>query len=82
MTPERACFHLRLLENGEHALLHAEITAALHADAPLSDLLLDLSVCRNDAELHHVLHEYLLDNPADMNAVEAMLRREISDRFQ
>ena len=82
MTPERAHVHLLLLDNGDRALLDAEIRAALQADLPLSDLLLDLSVCRNDAELRHVLHEYLLDHPADMNAVESMLRAEIGARWQ
>ena len=81
MTPERARFHLILLEHGERTLLDAEVNAALAADAPLSDLLLDLSVCRNDAELHHVLHEYLLDHPADIAAVEALLREEITARY-
>ena len=82
MTPERARFHLLLLQNGERSLLDAEIAAALAADAPLSDLLLDLSVCRDAAELNSVLHEYLLDHPADEGAVEAMLRAEIAARFQ
>ena len=80
MTPERAHVHLLLLDNGDRALLDAEIRAALQADLPLSDLFLDLSVCRNDAELRHVLYEYLLDHPADMNAVESMLRAEIGAR--
>lgn len=82
MTPERAQFHLLLLQSGERALLDAEIAAALAADAPLSDLLLDLSVCRSEAELCHVLHEYLLDHPADTAAVEAMFRAEIGARWQ
>ena len=81
MTPERALFHLCLLENGERALLDAEVSEALAADAPLTDLLLDLSVCTDDAEISHVLQEYLLDHPADMATVEAMLRREICARY-
>lgn len=82
MTPERARFHLLLLQSGERTLLNAEIAAALAADAPLSDLLLDLSVCRDDKETGSVLNEYLLDHPADAAAVEAMLRQEISSRFR
>ena len=82
MTPERAKFHLCLLKCGEHALLDAEINEALISDAPLSDLMLDLSLCRSDEELGHTLHEYLLDHPADMAAVEALLRQELTGRFQ
>jgi len=82
MTPERARFHLLLLQSGERALLDAEIAAALAADEPLSDLLLDLSVCRDDKETGSVLNEYLLDHPADAAVVEAMLRQEISSRFR
>ncbi len=82
MTPERAKFHLCLLENGDRTQLDAEVNAALEADGPLSDLILALSVSTGDEEMHHALHEYLLDHPADMHAVENMLRSELSSRFR
>lgn len=82
MTPERVKFHLLLLQSGERALLDAEVSAELEADAPLSDLILDLSLCRDDGETIHALHEYLLAHPADAAAVEAMLRAEIARRWQ
>ncbi len=82
MTPERAKFHALLLEQGDRSLFDRELTAALEEEAPLSALTLDLSVCTSLEETLHVLHEYLLDHPADMNAVEAMLRAELSHRYE
>ena len=81
MTPERAHFHLLLLEAGERTLLDAELRAIQEADAPLTGLPLALSVCVNDAETRFALQDYLLDHPADPDAVEDMLRAEASRRY-
>jgi len=82
MSPERVKLHALLLENGERRLLDRELTDALEAEDPLSPLTLDLSVCTDDAQTLHVLHEYLLDHPADMAAVEALLRQELCSRYE
>ena len=77
MTSERAHFHLLMLEAGECRLFHAELNAALEAEEPLSELTLALSLCTRAEEYIHVLREYLLDHPADMDAVDRMVRREL-----
>lgn len=80
MTPERAQFHLLLLEAGEGRLFHSEMNAALEAENPLSELMLALSLCGSDEESMRVLREYLLDHPAEMTLVEHMLRQELRAR--
>lgn len=80
MTPERAQFHLLLLEAGEGWLFHSEMNAALEAENPLSELMLALSLCGSDEESMRVLREYLLDHPAEMTLVEHMLRQELRAR--
>ena len=82
MTPERAQFHLLMLEAGENSLFLAELNAALEAEEPLSELTMALSLCRSDAESMHVLREYLQDHPADMDTVDRMVRKELRDRLQ
>ena len=82
MTPERAHFHLLMLEAGECRLFHAELNAALEKEEPLSDLTLGLSLCGSDEESMHVLREHLLDHPADADAVDRMVREELRDRLQ
>ena len=57
MSPERVKLHALLLENGERRLLDRELADALEAEDPLSPLTLDLSVCTDDAQTLHVLHE-------------------------
>ena len=81
MTPERAHFHLLMLEAGEIRLFHAELNAALETEEPLSELTLALSLCTRAEEYIHVLREYLLDHPADMDAVERMVRQELRARL-
>ena len=82
MTPERVQFHLLMLESGEHGLFEAELNVALEEEEPLSELTLALSLCRSDVDSMHVLREYLLDHPADMDAVDCMVREELHDRLQ
>ena len=82
MTPERAHFHLLMLEAGECRLFHEEMNAALEAESPLTDLTLALSLCGSDEEIMHVLREHLLDHPADADAVDRMVREEMRDRLQ
>ena len=82
MTPERVQFHLLMLESGEQSLFEAELNVALEEEEPLSDLTLALSLCRSDEESMHVLREYLLDHPADMDAVDRMVREALHDRLQ
>lgn len=81
MTPERAHFHMLMLEAGECRLFHAELNAALETEEPLSELTLALSLCTRAEEYIHVLREYLLDHPADMDAVERMVRQELRARL-
>ena len=82
MTPERAQFHLLMLEAGERRLFQTELNAALEGEAPLSDLMLALSLCGSEEETLHVLREHLLDHPADINMVDRMVREELRDRLQ
>ena len=81
MTPERAHFHQLMLEAGEIRRFHAELNAALETEEPLSELTLALSLCTRAEEYIHVLREYLLDHPADMDAVERMVRQELRARL-
>lgn len=82
MTPERAQFHLLMLEAGERKLLEQELNALLEAENPLSGLTLALSLCSNEADALHALREYLLDHPADMVEVERMVRAELRIRLE
>ena len=82
MTPERAHFHLLMLEAGECRLFHAELNSALEKEEPLSELTLALSLCGHEEESRQVLQEYLLDHPADTEAVDCMVREELRDRLQ
>ena len=82
MTPERAQFHLLMLEAGESRLFQMELNAALEAEEPLSDLTLALSLCGSDEESMHVLRAYLLDHPVDMTLVGHMLRQELRARLE
>lgn len=81
MTAERAKFHQLLLEMGEQALFDRELAERLESEEPLSELSLALAVCASREETLHVLHEYLLDHPADEAAVERMMRQELCGRY-
>ncbi len=80
LTPERARFHALLLEAGERTLLDRELADALEKENPLSDLALSLTLCRDDGETLHVLHEYVLDHPANEVQVERLLLSEMRRR--
>ena len=82
MTSERVQFHLLMLEAGECRLFHEELNAALETEEPLSDLTLALSLCGSNEETMHVLREYLLDHPANVDTVDGMIREELHVRLQ
>ena len=82
MTPERAQFHLYMLEADERSLFDRELCDALEEENPLSELTLALSLCRDKAETLHALHGFLLDHPADMAVVDRMLREEFFGRLE
>ena len=82
MSPERAKFHALLLAMGDGALFDRELAEALENESPLSDLTLALATCVSRDETLHVLHEYLLDHPADEAAVSCMVRRELRGRWE
>lgn len=77
MTPERICFHLLMLEAGDGSRYAEELNAALEAENPLPDLTLALSLAKDAEECCHVMREYLMDYPADMNEVERQVRAEL-----
>lgn len=82
MTPERAQFHVLMIEAGDPRLFDIELAAALEAENPLSDLTLALSLCSTEADTLHTLREHLLDHPADMTEVERMVRAELRIRLE
>ena len=82
MTPERAAFHVLLLESGETECFDQELNETLERETSLSGLILELSLCGSREAALHVLRDFLLDHPADMAVVDRMLREEFFSRLE
>ena len=66
MTPEQAQYYLLMLRMGEYEEYDAALDRLLVEQDPLSPLVLELAFCMSDRrETISVLHNFLLDHPAD-----------------
>ena len=66
MTPEQAQYYLLMLRMGEYEEYDAFLDRLLLEQDPLSPLVLELAFCMSDRrETISVLHNFLLDHPAD-----------------
>ena len=66
MTPEQAQYFLLMLRMGEYDEYDAFLDRLLVEQDPLSPLVLELAFCMSDRrETISVLHNFLLDHPAD-----------------
>ena len=83
MTPEQAQYFLLMLRMGEYDEYDAFLDRLLVEQDPLSPLVLELAFCLSDRrETISVLHNFLLDHPADekllMNQQLDWVRRQYS----
>lgn len=70
MTPEQAQTHLMMLRLGQYDAYDRELDRLLEEQDPLSPLVLELAFCMSDRrQTISVLHNFLLDHPADQDAV-------------
>lgn len=66
MTPEEAQYYLLMLRFGEYDEYDRALDRLLEEQEPLSPLVLELAFCMSDRqETISVLHNFLLDHPAD-----------------
>ena len=85
MTPEQAQYHLLMLRMGEYEEYDAALDRLLVEQDPLSPLVLELAFCMSDRrETISVLHNFLLDHPADeaqlMESQLAYVRKKYSEK--
>lgn len=70
MTPEQAQHHLTMLKLGECDEYDRALDRLLLEQDPLSDLVLELACCMSDRrQTISVLHNFLLDHPADQQVL-------------
>ena len=85
MTPEQAQYFLLMLRMGEYEEYDAFLDRLLLEQDPLSPLVLELAFCMSDRrETISVLHNFLLDHPADevqlMEHQLAYVRKKYSEK--
>ena len=85
MTPEQAQYYLLMLRMGEYDEYDAALDRLLVEQDPLSPLVLELAFCMSDRrETISVLHNFLLDHPADeaqlMESQLAYVRKKYSEK--
>ena len=85
MTPEQAQYFLLMLRMGEYEEYDAALDRLLLEQDPLSPLVLELAFCMSDRrETISVLHNFLLDHPADetqlMESQLAYVRKKYSEK--
>ena len=85
MTPEQAQYYLLMLRMGEYDEYDAFLDQLLLEQDPLSPLVLELAFCMSDRrETISVLHNFLLDHPADetqlMESQLAYVRKKYSEK--
>ena len=79
MTPEQAQYYLLMLRMGEYDEYDAFLDRLLLEQDPLSPLVLELAFCMSDREQTiSVLHNFLLDHPADDSQVCGRLLRDMA----
>ena len=85
MTPDEAQYYLLMFRLGEYAEYDQALDKLLEEQDPLSPLVLELAFCMSDRrETISVLHNFLLDHPADerklMESKLAWVRRQYSEK--
>ncbi len=81
MTPEKIQLYQLMLESGERRTFDLALEAALQEEN-LCGVVLELALCKDEAETLHVMRAYLLDHPPDMAQVEVLVRSELRDRLE
>ena len=82
MTPEEVMLYYRLLLVDMPERYEAALAQHLEQEEPLSELVLALSVCRDRQETLDVLDHHLHSCQPDLEAVEALLREEVTGRYE
>ena len=85
MAPEQAQYYLLMLRMGEYDEYDVALDRLLVEQDPLSPLVLELAFCMSDRrETISVLHNFLLDHPADeeqlMESQLAYVRKKYSEK--
>ena len=82
MTAETVMYYSAMLQVGLGDDFYRAFDKALEEEEPLSDLTLSLCDCISDANaVLHILHEYILDNPADEYAVRNLILEDLRGRL-
>lgn len=82
MTPEQAAYHMLMLELDLAQEYEQELDRLLEEQDPLSPLVLDLAFCMSDRrQTISVLHNFLLDHPADEEQVCDMILADMTRRY-
>ena len=83
MTPEQAQYYLTLLKLGESEEYDRALDRLLEEQEPLSDLVLELAFCMSDRrQTISVLHNFLLDHPADQQILCDAFLKGLRQRYQ
>ena len=83
MTPEQAQYYLTLLKLGEYDEYDQALDRLLEEQDPLSDLVLELAFCMSDRrQTISVLHNFLLDHPADRQVLYDAYLTGLRKRYQ
>lgn len=82
MTPERAAYHLLMLQVGLREAFDQEFDEALENEDPLSKLILDLTSHASDINgCISVLQNFCCDHPPDIDAVYDLVWQDLCTRF-
>lgn len=82
MTPEQAMYHKLMLPLGLDDEYDRELDRLLEEQDPLSPLVLELAFCQSDRrETISVLHNFLLDHPADEARVCDRILADMTRRY-
>ncbi len=83
MTPEQAQYYLVMLKLGEYEEYDRALDQLLLEQDPLSPLVLELAFCMSDRrETMSVLHNFLLDHPADQQILYDAFLKGLRQRYQ
>ena len=83
MTPEQAQYYLVMLKLGESEEYDRALDRLLEEQEPLSDLVLELAFCMSDRrQTISVLHNFLLDHPADQLILCDAFLKGLRQRYQ
>lgn len=83
MTPERAAYHLLMLQVGLREAFDQEFDEALEHEDPLSKLILDLTSHASDLNgCISVLQNFCCDHPPDIDEVYDLVWLDLCERFR